>query len=419
VTSAAEEAAPAAPGSARAALDFAPHRFYPEMLEWVADRIAGLVGEEGVPAGEIVVLAPFLTGALRFSLAHALERRGVAARSHRPSRALREEPAVGCLLTLAALCHPGWGIRPARSDVAQALMLAIEGMDLVRAHLLASIAYREVARVPDEIPALGSFARIEPTMQERITFLLGGRYEGLRTWLEARKSRPLQGASHGAGAQGSKPAEELDHFLGRLFGELLSQPGYGFHKSYDAGEITAVLIESARKFRQVMVQDAVLVPKPTGAPGSLAQEYVEMVGEGVVAAQYVRSWQRQPVDAVLLAPAYTFLMSNRTVDHQFWLDVGSTGWWERLYQPLTHPYVLSRAWTFASGDEPPARAWTDVEEYAARQDALACLVLGLVRRCRKQVHLGLSDLGEAGNETRGPLLQAIQQVLRRTGEDGG
>jgi hypothetical protein len=81
--------------------------------------------------------------------------------------------------------------------------------------------------------------------------------------------------------------------------------------------------------------------------------------------------------------------------------------------------VLSRAWTFASGDEPPARAWTDVEEYAARQDALACLVLGLVRRCRKQVHLGLSDLGEAGNETRGPLLQAIQQVLRRTGEDGG
>jgi hypothetical protein len=168
-----------------------------------------------------------------------------------------------------------------------------------------------------------------------------------------------------------------------------------------------------------MVQDAVLVPKPTGAPRSLAQEYVEMVGEGVVAAQYVRSWQRQPADAVLLAPAYTFLMSNRVVDHQFWLDVGSTGWWERLYQPLTHPYVLSRAWPFAVGQEPATRAWTDVEEYAARQDALACMVLGLVRRCRKQVHLGLSELGEAGNEARGPLLQAIQQVLRRTGEDGG
>ena len=436
---------PAAQGSARAALDFSAHRFYPEMLEWVADRIAGLVGEEGVPADEIVVLAPFLTGALRFTLAHALERRGVAARSHRPSRALREEPAVVCLLTLAALCHPGWGIRPARSDVAHALMLAIDGMDLVRAHLLAAIAYREV----DGLPSLGSFAQIEPAMQERITFLLGGRYEGLRAWLKAHTAggewqmangkwqmagkangsddQPSSigyqpsAISHQPSAIGHKPyaregrPEELDHFLGRLFGELLSQPGYGFHKSYDAGEITAVLIESARKFRQVMVQDFT-----SDAPRSLAwREYVEMVHEGVVAAQYVRSWQRQPRDAVLLAPAYTFLMSNRTVEHQFWLDVGSTGWWERLYQPLTHPYVLSRAWTFGVEDGAPARAWTDVEEYAARQDALACLVLGLVRRCRQQVHLGLSELGEAGNEARGPLLQAIQQVLRRTGEHGG
>ena len=404
---------PASQGSARGALDFSAHRFYPEMLEWVADRIAGLVAEEGVPADEIVVLAPFLTGALRFTLAHALERRGVAARSHRPSRALREEPAVGCLLTLAALCHPAWGIRPDRSDVAHALMLAIEGMDLVRAHLLASIAYREV----DGLPSLGSFAQIEPAMQERITFLLGGRYEGLRTWLKAHVADGdwQMANSRWQMANGRRRAEELDHFLGRLFGELLSQPGYGFHQSYDAGEITAVLIESARKFRQVMVQDVTSdVPRPLAW-----REYVEMVHEGVVAAQYVRSWQRQPSDAVLLAPAYTFLMSNRTVEHQFWLDVGSTAWWERLYQPLTHPYVLSRAWTSGADDRLAARAWTDVEEYAARQDALACLVLGLVRRCRKQVHLGLSELGEAGNEARGPLLQAIQQVLRTAGEDGG
>jgi hypothetical protein len=410
------EATAARRPSARKALDFSAHRFYPEMLEWVEDRIATLVGEEGVPPEEIVVLAPFLTGSLRFSLAHSLERRGIASRSHRPSRALREEPAVECLLTLAALCHPAWGIRPARSDVALALMLAIDGMDLVRAHLLASIAYREV----DGLPVLGSFAQIEPAMQERITFLLGGRYEGLRTWIlaHAADSRwPVADGKPSASSRwpsaGRKQPEEIDHFLGRLFGELLSQPGYGFHGSYDAGEITAVLIESARKFRQVMVQDTA-----SEAPRSLAQEYVEMVREGVVAAQYVRSWQRQPRDAVLLAPAYTFLMSNRTVDHQFWLDVGSTGWWERLYQPLTHPYVLSRAWTSNTAEGAPVRPWTDVEETAARQDALACLTLGLIRRCRKQVHLGLSELGSAGNEDRGPLLQAIQQVLRSAGEGG-
>ncbi len=54
----------------------------------------------------------------------------------------------------------------------------------------------------------------------------------------------------------------------------------------------------------------------------------------------------------MLAPAYTFLMSNRPVDYQFWLDVGSRGWFERLYQPLTHPYVLSREW-------PAGQSWTD------------------------------------------------------------
>ena len=148
---------------------------------------------------------------------------------------------------------------------------------------------------------------------------------------------------------------ELDHFLSRLFGELLSQPGYGFHESFDAGEITAKVIESARKFRQVM---AAATGAGRGRRPPLGQEYIELVQDGVVAAQYVRSWQRQPEDAVLIAPAYTFLMRNQPVEHQFWLDVGATGWWERLNQPITHPYVLSRRWE-------PGQQWTDLDEYFA------------------------------------------------------
>jgi hypothetical protein len=131
----------------------------------------------------------------------------------------------------------------------------------------------------------------------------------------------------------------------------------------------------------------------------------------VVAAQYIRSWQLQPEDAVLLAPAYTFLMSNRPVDYQFWLNVGGRGWWERLYQPLTHPYVLSRHW-------PPSEEsaiWTDTDEVETRQDALCRLTLGLIRRCRRKVYLGLSALGEQGYEQKGALLHAIQRVLRRYG----
>jgi hypothetical protein len=116
---------------------------------------------------------------------------------------------------------------------------------------------------------------------------------------------------------------------------------------------------------------------------------------------------------VLLAPAYTFLMSNRPVDVQFWLDVGGRGWWERLYQPLTHPYVLSRRWPPPGEDD---AVWSDADEVAARRDALYRLTLGLIRRCRRHVYLGLSELGEQGNEQKGPLLQAIQRVLRRQGD---
>ena len=123
----------------------------------------------------------------------------------------------------------------------------------------------------------------------------------------------------------------------------------------------------------------------------MGKEYIDLVRDGVVAAQYVRSWQRQAEDAVLIAPAYTFLMSNLAVDHQVWLDVGATGWWERLNQPLTHPYVLSRRWEHGN-------QWTDLEEYFARQEAMAELVIGLVHRCRKQIHLALSELSEAGSD---------------------
>ncbi len=71
---------------------------------------------------------------------------------------------------------------------------------------------------------------------------------------------------------------------------------------------------------------------------------VRPLQDGVIAAQYLEGWQTQAGEAVLIAPAFTFLMMNRPATVQFWLDAGSSGWWERLSQPLTQPYVLSRSW---------------------------------------------------------------------------
>ena len=137
------------------------------------------------------MLAPFLGSGLRFALDNRLTARDVPVRSHRPSRSLREEPVTACLLTLAVLAHPAWGAPPSKFDVAYALTQAIDEMDLVRAQLLTEVVYR----VRDGAPILGSFADIEPAMQERITFLLGGRYEGLRAWLGRSRRRRRRGRS--------------------------------------------------------------------------------------------------------------------------------------------------------------------------------------------------------------------------------
>jgi hypothetical protein len=360
-------------------LRFENQRYHPQMLTWVATQVDHLIHDQGVDPGQIVILAPFLTDALRFTLARELEDRDIPVRSHRPSRALREEPATRTLLTFAALGHPDWHIVPSRYDVSYAFQHAIADLDLIRARLLAETVYRP----QDQEPRVLSFEGLGPEMQQRITYALGERFETLRAWLQAY-------VSHEPSA--------LDYFLARLFGEILSQPGFGFHDDLDAGRIAATLVESVRKFRWIS-RDL-----PEDMP--LGQEYLTMVRDGVIAAQYLAPWKDRDENAVLLAPAYTFLLSNQPVDVQFWLNVGGSGWWERLYQPLTHPVVLSRRW--AEG-----HLWTDAEEYALRQHTMGRLVLGLIRRCRQAVYLGLSELGEQGFEQEGALLQAIQRVLRR------
>ena len=357
-----------------------PSHFYPQMLDWVAGEVQHLIAVEKLSPSEIVILAPYLPDALRFSLSHRLEDLGIPWRSHRPSRSLRDEPASHCLLTLAMLAHPAWGLHPTKFDVAYSFLFAIEGMDLVRAQLLAEIVYRQRDFM------FSSFEQIRAEVQERLTFVFGQQYELLRLWLEEYRSLPV---------------EPLDHFLRRLFGEILSQKGFGFHRNFDAASTTASLIESIQKFRQVM--------EASGDTSiDVGREYLAMLQDGVIAAQYLEDWQNSPVEAVLIAPAHTFLMMNQPATIQFWLDVGSNGWWERLFQPLTQPYVLSRAWDVSTGST--GRLWTDADDQAANQQTLSRLVTGLLRRCSGRIYLGMSDLGESGFEQRGPLLKAIWKM---------
>ena len=364
---------------------FVHEETYPQMLESVASEIAALI-EEGTAPRDIVVVAPFMPATLRYALGDALRRRDVPYFTRRPSRPLSKEPASKALLALLALLHPDWNVRLDQRDVAQALSFSIEGLDLVRAYLLAGAVY--------DGERLQSFSKVAPELKDRITYQVGGRYRPLRQWIDDY----IKGED-----------EPIDHVLARCFGEILSQKGYGFHENLEAAAQADMLIESTQKFRQVMEEahPEALMEEGTSAIG---KRYLNMVRSGVAAAQYVRhSGQEKKEDAVLLAPAHTYLMQNRRAEHQFWLDAGSTAWHSRIQQPLTHPHILSRSWE-------AGQTWTDANEHAAGLEMLRRLTTGLARRCEEEIHVGVARRGAGGEKQQGQLLKAFQQYLSQSKE---
>jgi len=261
-------------------------------------------------------------------------------------------------------------------------MLALPGLDILRADLIAQTLYSPRA----QSEGLKSFdALANAPMQERITFAYGKKLEVLRKWLEEYKKID---------------ALPLDIFISRLFGECLSQKGFGLFADFDAAERIAQLITSVQSFRQFLTttfgMDAV----------SAGLEFIRVVESGLLPAAFL-SRREPPEDALLIAPAHSFLMENRAASVQFWLDVGSLGWWERLNQPLTNPYILRR-------EGQPGAAWTYTQNFDANQQHLQRVVAGLLNRCRGQVVVGSVQVNERGSEQRGPLLQAFQTLRKRS-----
>jgi hypothetical protein len=354
------------------------HPYYPQMVTWVARKIKELV-EIGTSPDEIVVLAPFLSDSLRFLLSSELENHQIESTSHRPSRALRDEPVSHCLLTLSALAHPDWKIQPTIHELSFAFMQSLGNLDLTRSYLLAKHSFH----TSNKVGSLDDFENYPTGLQERITFITGNRYQFLVDWLRDYRTQPPQ---------------PLDHFIIRLFGELLSQPGYGFHNNFDKGQISERIIDSIRKFR-FSAGDVLGFTNL-----QLGVEYYRMVKTGILANQYPKSWTHRPKDAVYLTPAYTFLLSNTPADYHFWLDVGSRGWYERIFQPLTNPHILNRDWEIGL-------PWRDTEEVALNHESLTRLTSGLIRRCRKGIFFCLTNTDEHGFEQKGLLVQSLNRIF--------
>ena len=355
------------------------HPYYPDLIAWVADEVSSLINE-GITPSEIVILSPYLSDSIRFLLTAELGKRNIQTTSYRPSRALRDEPVTNCLLTMAALSHPSWGINLTQTDIALALFQSIDQLDLTRAYLLA----KNLVRRSGKELSLISFDKISVDDQERITYSIGNLYQNLFNWITSYQEQPEL---------------FLDHFLISIFGELLSQPGYGFHNDISKGKVAEQIISSVHKFRNTAMTVLGLTA------GEIGEEYIRMVKSGMLANQYPRSWHSRPTDSVYISPSYTFLLSNSPAEYQFWLDVGSRGWYERIFQPLTNPHVLNRDW-------PVGKPWRDTEEMELNSQTMKLISTGLVHRCRKSIYFCLTETDESGFDQKGLFIQSLNKIIR-------
>ena len=362
-------------GSPRlAVVDLVQTRYRSQMIESVARQIIELINK-GVAPGEIAIVAPHADGVLRFLLAETFRAADIPFAVIRRYETLREEPVVRACLTLAILAHPEWGQSLSVFDLAEALERALKPLDPLRAELVARHLYDLRSG------QLKNASELKAKMRERIGFAAVERYEILREWLESYRAE--------------EPGA-FDHFLRRLFGEILSN----CELEPEDAQVYSKLIASASSFRQA-------APAMDLKGTDIGKRYVEMVLAGVVAAQYLTDvdLEEAPESIALVAPVYTYLLSGHVARYQFWLDIGSMSWWDPLHQPLTNHYVLARRW---NQDE----RWTDAVDFSIRNQNLYRLVRGLCLRCRGGIYLCASDSEGRGEVQDGPLMMAVQQVLQ-------
>lgn len=348
-------------------------RYWISMVDAVAARIGELTAQ-GVPAREIAVVAPYVEDVLRFELLERLRVHGVGVRTLRPSRPLFQHPVVRALLALARLANPAWELRVTAPELARMLTCLLDGLDGVRAHVLAEFA--------EKVHALDHLPEIEDA---RLWTRVGVRhregYRALRAWLyESREPLPL------------------DLWWQTLFTQVLSREGFGLPGDLDAARAAARLIASARTFREALEQGRATLP--AGADMNLL--YVKMVQEGMLPARY----DEEPADGdgVLLATVQAVLTSDERCRVQFWLDLQTSGWHDRIFQPLTHPYVLAHHW-------PKDARWDDDDEHRESVMRLADVVAGLAFRCSERIYLATSQLTISGQEGEGWLVRPLQRML--------
>lgn len=344
------------------------YRFFPELLDNVADKIAELI-DEGQPPESIIVLSPFVSEVLRYSLEVRLQNHGLSLQTLRPSAEGIDDPALRNLLTLGIMANPQWNVPIHQWNIANTLAYFVNDLDIVRAQTVASNL------VADQTGRL-SLGEATQKLAKPQSDALGRLFGWLAGW---------------------QAQDDLRVFYARIFNELLASKGFSWFQDPVGGMVTNRLIHAIDRFLDGL-------PAKTNIDVA-NEEFVRVSLEGLIFGLDPAQWSLEP-GKVLLLPTTTFLMQNIAVAYQFWLGIGSPAWYQRLEQPLTHPYVLSRNW-------PAGKQWTAWDEQALSKNNIEKILKGLARRSTKKIFLCHSQYGESGQEERGLMIKLLQSILKQ------
>ena len=357
-----------------AVLALAGGRYRREMVEELIPLLQAQL-EQGVPASEIAIIAPYLDGALRYMLTQALGDAGLPYRLLRRRSSPREEPRVRAWLTWLSLAFPQWRISPSTYDVAEALSLSIFGLDPARSQLIAKNLY------DDNVPMLLPVESLDEKYHDRIGAEFLARVEELRLWLsEIDATLPL------------------DVFLHDLFAELLSSSRFQAQPDLAGAAVCNWLVQTATRLRTAARAMGLKTNQAIG------ETFIDGIYQGLVSAYPPDLGEPPDPDGITISTIYGYILAGKPVQVQVWLETAASGWWDIPRQPLSNAFVLSR-------HRDADASWTMAEDFAIRNQLLSRIIRGLTNRISKGIIIANSDLDRRGARQEGPLWRALQPVL--------
>ncbi len=356
-------------------IDVASGRYRREMVLNLVQRLSQLIAD-GVPAGEIAIITPYLDGALRYSLTQELSRAKLPYRLLRRRSSPREEPRIRAWLTWLMLAHPQWNLLPSAYDVAEALSVSIQDLDPARAGLAVKYLYSPNTGI------LLPLEQMPEKIQERIGLEFLERCEELRLWLANIPSNMA-----------------LDQFLHDLFTQVLSQRRFQPEPDVVGAAVCDWLVRTATRLREAALPMGLQSSKQIGLT------FIDGINQGLVSANPPDLGEPPDPDGIMISTIYGYLLEGQAMRVQVWLETAATGWWDIPKQPLSNAFVLTQSYE-------PNTAWTMTEDFAIRNELLSRIIRGLCGRCSDGIILANSELDRRGIFQEGPLWRALQPVIR-------